>query len=324
MPVRNAAHTLGDALDSVRRQTWEQWELLAFDDGSTDISGAVVRALAKQDGRVRLLQSSHVGIVEALSRICAQARGDFIARMDADDVMHAERVERQVEHLLANPDVVLCGTGVRMVGPAIGEGRLRYEQWINSLVTHDAMVRELFVECPIAHPTFMMRREAYEAVGGYEDHGWAEDYDLCLRFCLAGMKLGKVPDRLLEWRDSPGRLSMTDERYSLARFRALKRHYLFRMVPLAGRTFFQWGAGEVGKRWLREWDEPRPEAVVDINPRKIGARIHDVPVIAPEELPAPGEPFIVVAVGAPGARDEIREWLGPRGYVERSDFLFVA
>ena len=91
-----------------------------------------------------------------------------------------------------------------------------------------------------------------------------------------------------------------------------------------GRPFYQWGAGEVGKRWLREWQERKPEAVVDINPRKIGRRIHDAPVIAPEDLPPPGETFVVVAVGAPGARTDIRDWLTPRGYEETRDFLFLA
>ena len=88
--------------------------------------------------------------------------------------------------------------------------------------------------------------------------------------------------------------------------------------------FYQWGAGEVGKTWLREWSDRRPEAVVDIAPRKIGKTIHGTLVIAPDDLPKPGNGFTVVAVGAPGAREEIREWFVSRGYVECVDFLFLA
>ncbi|MGI6461330.1 MAG: hypothetical protein ACOX5J_14790 [Candidatus Hydrogenedentales bacterium] len=80
----------------------------------------------------------------------------------------------------------------------------------------------------------------------------------------------------------------------------------------------------MGKVWLREWGHRQPDAVVDINPRKIGRKIHGVPVIAPDELPEPGTTFTLIAVGAPGARDEIRAWLKPRGYIELRDFLFVA
>lgn len=323
LPVYNSQSTLEAALDSIRRQTFEDWELLVCDDGSTDASLAVAEKSAALDRRIRVLPGAHEGIVATLRRGCAEARGAFIARMDADDAALAQRLERQVALLASDTRIGLCGTRVTMTGKAVGLGLRRYEAWINGLVTHEEMVRELFVECPLPHPTFLMRREAYEAVGGYAGRGWAEDYDLCMRFWMAGWRLGKVPEPLLQWRESPGRLSRSNPCYSPEAFRALKRHYLFQTY-LKDRTFHQWGAGEVGKQWLREWAERTPAAVVDINPRKIGRRIHGVPVVAPDDLPRPGETYIVVAVGAPGARDDIRAWLGPRGYEELRDYVFLA
>jgi FlaA1/EpsC-like NDP-sugar epimerase len=117
---------------------------------------------------------------------------------------------------------------------------------------------------------------------------------------------------------------MNDPRYDEGAFRALKRHYLGHFPARAGRPLYQWGAGEVGKRWLREWGESAPVGVVDINPRKIGRTIHGVRVIAPEELPSPAACFVVVMVGTPGARDEIRGRLQPRGFRECEDYLFLA
>lgn len=324
LPFFNAAGTLSAAVASIRGQTFGDWELILFDDGSQDGSAEVARACAADDRRIRVVASGHVGIVEALRRGCAEARGEFIARMDADDVAAPTRLERQLALMRADPEVALCGTQVEMVGPDVGSGRRRYEAWVNGLVTHEAMVRELFVECPVPHPTFLMRRAAFEQVGGYQDRGWAEDYDLCMRLFAAGLRFGKVPERLLAWWDAPGRLSMVDRRYSPAAFRALKRHYLFETYLGGGGSFYQWGAGEVGKAWLREWEGRKPVAVVDINPRKVGRTIHGAPVIAPEELPPPGATFTVVAVGAPGARQDIRAWFGPRGYRETVDFLFLA
>jgi glycosyltransferase involved in cell wall biosynthesis len=324
LPCYNASATLDEAIASIRGQTFEDWELLLFDDGSTDGSLSIARTHEHADGRVRVLSSEHVGIVEALRLTCAAARGAFLARMDADDVSYPERLAKQVAFMEDNPHMALCGTGVEMVGPSVGTGRRRYEDWLNRLVDHEGMVRELFVECPLAHPTFFLRRADYEAVGAYQDHGWAEDYDLCMRLYLAGKQFGKVPETLLAWRDTGKRLSMTDERYGAARFRALKRHYLLEGPLRSERPFYQWGAGEVGKRWLREWQDRRPEAVVDINPRKIGTKIHGFQVIEAEELPPPGTALILAAVGAPGARDDIRAWLDPRGYVEGVDYLFVA
>jgi glycosyltransferase involved in cell wall biosynthesis len=324
LPCFNAAPTLGSALRSIREQTFADWELILFDDGSTDGSLETARRFARADSRVRVLASSHVGIVAALQTACAETAGGLVARMDADDVAHPERFARQLELMRADPGLAICGTQVTMVGERIGYGRRRYQHWVNDLLTHESIVRDLFVECPIPHPTFLMRRPCFEAVGGYVDRDWAEDYDLCMRLFLAGMRFGKVDAPLLNWRDALDRLSMVASRYSPERFRALKRHYLFQSYLKGRERFHQWGAGEVGKRWLQEWDTPRPLSVVDINPRKIGRRIHGIPVVFPDDLPKPGTDFIVVAVGAPTARDEIREWFTARHYRELDDFLFLA
>lgn len=324
LPCWNAADTLPECLDSVRMQTWQDWELVAVNDGSTDATLAVLNEYAARDSRIRVLDLPKVGIVDAPMRGVEMLFGEYLARMDADDVMHPERIAKQVALLDSTPDVAICGTHVWHMGLPAGEGRQRYLDWINAFSDHASINREFFVECPIANPTAMMRREEFDTIGGYQDHGWAEDYDLFMRFLLNGDRFAVVPEPLLGWRHSALRVSMNDDRYSLANFRAVKCHYLKQLYPQVTTAFFQWGAGDVGKQWLREWDRKKPEAVVDINPRKFGKTIHDVPVISPEQLPKPGMAFTVVAVGAPGAREEIREWFESRNYEELRDFLFLA
>ena len=324
LPCFDAAQTLSAAIQSIRVQTFEDWELIVVDDGSTDASVEISEDAARADDRIRVVRLPHAGIVEALQRGCEAAHGPLIARMDADDVALPSRFEEQVRLMERDGGVALCGTQVRMAGGTIGYGRNRYETWVNALVTHEEIVRELFIECPIPHPTFMIRRSCYEALGGYRDNGWAEDYDLCMRAFLAGMRFGKVAQPLLDWTESPQRLSMISPRYGLDRFRALKRHYLFMTYLKEANRFYQWGAGEVGKAWLREWGDRKPIAAVDINPHKIGRTIHGVPIVPPDALPEPGQGFTVVAVGAPDARREIRAWLIPRRYRELRDFLFLA
>ena len=324
MPVHNAADTLPDAVKSIGIQTFTDRELVIVDDGSTDASMDIAEHFTRQDARVRVIKRERCGIVEALMTGADAAQGNLYARMDADDVAEPARLEVQVALFVEMPELSLCGTRVRMFGNAIGSGRRRYESWINRLVRHEEINREIFVECPIPHPTFMMSREMYNRVGGYRDCGWPEDYDLMLRIWQQGGMFAKPEPVLLQWRSRSTRLSMTDERYSEKAFRALKRHFLSTTV-LQGREeqFYQWGAGEVGKRWLREWSHP-PQAVVDINPRKIGRTIHGAPVIAPDALPPPGNCYILIAVGTPGARDEIREYLKPNGYREPEHFRFIA
>ncbi|NUM55580.1 MAG: glycosyltransferase [Candidatus Hydrogenedentes bacterium] len=326
LPFRNAVETLRTAIESIQSQTFADWELLLYDDGSDDGSTAIAAECSNTDSRIRIVGHERVGIVAALQHACESARGAYIARMDADDISHAARFERQLSLMRQDESIALCGCLVRATGADLGEGGRRYHEWINSIVEHDAISREIFVECPLAHPTFFLRRSAFERIGGYKDRGWAEDYDLVLRLWQAGERFAKIPEVLLDWRNAPDRLSQTDSRYSPGQFQKLKQHFLevSELASLGSRAFVQWGAGEVGKRWLRAWDTVRPSAVVDIHPRKIGTRIHGYPVIAPEGLPPSRSAYVLVAVGAPGAREEIRGWFAPRGYEESRDYRFIA
>jgi glycosyltransferase involved in cell wall biosynthesis len=325
MPVRNAAATLDDAIGSILRQTWPRLELLVVDDHSTDASAAVARAWAARDDRIRVIPSAGAGIVAALRTGFEAARGEFIARMDADDIAAPDRIAAQMALMLAEPACGVCATHVADCGD-VGAGRRRYSAWLATVTSHDDVVRNLFVECPLAHPTLLLRRQALRAAGGYRDGPWPEDYDLIFRLWLAGWRFGVVARPLLQWRDHPGRLSRTDPRYAPEAFRACKLHY-FMCSPygFAGRPLVQWGAGREGKWWLRHWPAARvPQAVVDVDPRKIGQRIAGVPVIAPASLGAPQARFLVIAVGVHGARDLIRSYLAPLGWRELHDYIFVS
>jgi hypothetical protein len=122
-----------------------------------------------------------------------------------------------------------------------------YIEWQNGLRGADIR-REMFVESPFPHPSVMVRKEWVESVGGYQEHGWPEDYDLWLRLYLAGAHFGKVPQVLLEWREAPERLTRTDSRYSLENFLRLKA-WALKNGPLQGReAVFIWGAGMMGRR----------------------------------------------------------------------------
>jgi len=325
LPFYNAERTLEKAIRSILGQTLTDFELILFDDGSEDESRLIAEKASCSDSRVRAFSHKHAGIVTTLNEAVEVSSGSLIARMDADDCALPQRLERQANLLDSQPEVGLCGTQVRFFGSTIRQGLVRYQNWINNLVTHEEIMRDLFIECPLPHPTFMFRRETWENLGGYKEVSWPEDYDFCMRSVIKGWKLAKVPEVLLLWRDSQTRLSRTSDRYSPKEFRNLKRFYLQAMGFFRKeRTLVQWGAGEVGKLWLREWITPRPSAVVDINPRKIGCVIHGFPVISPAELKTVSEVFVVVAVGAPGARNEIRTWLNENGYRECLDYVFVA
>jgi len=325
LPCRDAAVTLDAALTSLARQTYGDFEVVAVDDGSADATGLLLDAWAARDRRIRVLRTPPRGIVPALEAARAAAGGELLARMDADDVSHPDRFARQVALLDARPALAACGTRIRYV-PRRGlrGGARRYERWINALVTPDDIARELFVECPIPHPTLMIRAAVLAAVGGYRDPGWPEDYDLVLRAWTAGHPMAKVDAVLLDWRESPDRLSRRDPRYAEDAFRRCKVRYLARRI--AGRDVVVWGAGPVGKAFARALQDAghRVGAFVEIDPRKIGQEIHGAPVVAPAALSAWRQAFCVAAVGAAGAREDIRATLTLAGWREPEEWCAVA
>jgi glycosyltransferase involved in cell wall biosynthesis len=327
LPVRNATAHLSEALHSLSAQTFPDFEVIAVDDGSDDDSPVILREWSEQDPRVRVLAQEPLGLVAALERARSSARGEYLARMDADDITEPERFERQLALMGAHENVVACGTQVRYF-PAdlVLDGARRYETWLNSLTTPEDIERDLFVECPLAHPTFFMRAVAVEGVGGYRETEWAEDYDLILRLWQAGGRLANVAEPLHRWRESPRRLSRTHPRYGPDAFRRCKVHYLERTLFRGREGVVVYGAGPVGKAFAKELRGAGVtlRAFIDLDPRKIGQEIHGVPVIRPESVGEYGGAFCVGAVGQEGARSEIRAALADAGWQEGQDFVTVA
>ncbi len=325
-PCRNARATLDDALDSLAAQTCDAYEIIAVDDGSIDGTGARLAARARRDARLRVLHQPARGLVPALTAAATVARGELLARMDADDLAAPDRLARQVAWLDAHPDAAACGTQIRYFPRRlVRDGARRYERWINDVLTPEDMDRHLFVECPIPHPTLMMRRTAYDGAGGYREAGWPEDYDLLLRLVADGWRLGKVPEVLLDWREGPDRLSRTDPRYAEAAFRRLKAAFLPRL-RLAGRDVLVWGAGPVGKAFARALQQEGQTVVafVELDPRKLGQTIHGAPVIPPARIGEVRGAYALAAVGAADARAQIRAALEAAGWREIADWCAVA
>lgn len=318
LPARNASATLPEALHGVLAQhDAPPYEVVCVDDASTDATSALLEAAARSDPRVRIVRGEGRGLVAALNLGLAHCKGDLIARMDADDVVHPDRLRLQAELFAQDSSLGAVGSLVHCDAP----GLARLEAWLNATVTKEQCLNARFIEAPLVHPSTTFRKEAIRS--GWEDHGWAEDWDLLLRLAEAGWQMCKAPRDLLLWRDSPQRLTRTGDAYREERMFRLRAHYLAR-GPLADREFDIWGAGPTGKRLARELEahRRRPRAFYDVDKSKQIAR--DRPVLRAENLPPPGTAIMLCAVGAAGAREEIRAVLEPRGYVEGRHFLFVA
>ncbi|HSG82658.1 MAG TPA: glycosyltransferase [Gemmatimonadota bacterium] len=327
LPCRDAQEHLPLAIRGLKLQTFRDYEVVAVNDGSADGTGEVLERWAAGDERVRVLHQERRGLAEALRVGAAECRGALLARVDADDLAHGRRLAEQVSYLDRHPDVAAIGTRVRYFPHGqLGWGARRYERWLNSLVNPDQLARDIFVECPIAHPTLMVRRSRFKAVGGYSEVGWAEDYDLILRLHLAGAQLANVPAILHFWRERDDRASRVDPRYSAQAFRRCKIHYL-RQAELNGRGSVSiWGAGRVGKDFARALGDEgvTVEAFFDIDPRKIGQEIYGAAVHDARDAQRLLGSYLLVAVGAAGARELIREELDGAGLQEGAHYRCVA
>jgi glycosyltransferase involved in cell wall biosynthesis len=324
LPVWNGEDHLDEAMESLVGQTVDDQEILVVDDGSTDATPRILREWVRRDARVRVVTTGHFGIVAALEAARDCARGRFLARLDADDVAAPTRFERQVQLMEAEPELVGCGCHTSYFPrESVTGGALRYEAWLHSIRSPADLDRNLYVECPLSHPTFFLRPAAVTAVGGYQERGWPEDYDLLQRLRLQG-QLGVVPEVLLNWRDRPERLSRTGADYSESAFRQCKLHYLLANFP--ERDLVIWGAGPVGKAFARGALAlgRQVTAFVDLDPRKIGQEIHGATVVHPTGVQELKGALCLAAVGQSGAREEIREALRELGWVETVDFVAVA
>jgi glycosyltransferase involved in cell wall biosynthesis len=338
MPVRNARASLASCLESIRRQRGPSWECVAVDDGSDDGSAECLGRVATADARFRVLSQPPEGIVPALMRGLGACRGRYVARMDADDLMLARRLERQARALDSEPSLAGVGCHVRIF-PRLNPqrpgrdvrhaGRREYEAWLNSMRSAADVTRDAFIECPLAHPSWMLKRSVFERYG-YRDAGWPEDYDLLLRLIGDGHRLGVVPERLLCWRDGESRLSRTSGTYSIERFTACKAHFLAHgFLRATGDHYLLWGYGNTGRslaKALLEYGK-RPAGIVEVHPGRLGQRIQGARVLGPPELPAfmrARRLPIIASVARRGPRREVRAALASLGYVELEDYVCAA
>ena len=315
MPVFNAQATLAECLDSIFKQTLQDFELIAVDDFSTDDSVDIMRTY--NDRRIRVIENKNKGIVPALNTGLACCRSNYVARMDADDVMYADRLERQYDVLHNDLDITLCATQVRKFPEEmIQTGYVEYMRWQNACLTPQDINNQIYIESPFAHPSVMFRKDRVVESGAYKDGEFPEDYELWLRLFHARHKMMKLEEVLLDWRESDNRLSRTSSRYSDFSFEKLRAEYLVKDKRLQGRSIVFWGAGRKTRQRARYLIDNgvRPSAWIDIDTNKIGNEYHGAKTYMPDWLRCHAKkPFVLNYVRNHGARAHCQKVSGRCG-----------
>lgn len=205
MPVRNGGRDLGEALASVLGQTFGDFELIAVDDHSTDETPSLLRRAAEEDSRVKAIASPDTGFVAAVSAGIAAGQSEWIARMDADDRSHPDRLARQLAYLQSHAEVDVLGTSVRVID---AEGSPAHV--IRYPLDHALIALSLRAETAMHHGTVVVRRAALAAAGGYRSERFpAEDYDLWCRLVMTGARLANLDEPLYDYRLSETGVSRT-------------------------------------------------------------------------------------------------------------------
>jgi glycosyltransferase involved in cell wall biosynthesis len=195
MPVFNTLRYVGDALASIQKQSFTDFELIVLDDGSTDGSTRVLKEFAAIDPRMRLLEQPNQGLIASRNRLLAEAQGEFVAWMDSDDLSHPDRLVNQVRVFDADDRLVCLGTNILVVDPdGLPLGTEEYPQF------HEAIRSEQMLGGGVRFPSTIIRRTHALAAGGFRNpFRMGEDFDFLLRVAERG-RIGNLPDFLYVYR----------------------------------------------------------------------------------------------------------------------------
>lgn len=326
LPFRNAEKTLERAITSIVQQSFEDQELILIDNASEDQSSSIARKWCEMDARIQLIEEPRIGIAFALNNGLNIAIGKYIARMDADDISHPERLGEQIAYLDAHSEVDVVGTRTTFAGTVENDkGMKAFVEWQNTILTGQQHYVKRFVDAPVAHPTVMFRKELVQQFGGYDAGPVPEDHELWLRWMHYGVRFTKLPKELLVWNDHPERLSRTHANYSVDAFFSTKAKWItawYRRKFPKGLPVTIAGTSKLCKDRARllEAEGMKIDAFTDVQHRAVtGYRF-----IPHNELPGPGEALIISFISQRGTGDRIAEFLASRGLTEGEDFILGA
>ncbi|MCB1175010.1 MAG: glycosyltransferase [Leptospiraceae bacterium] len=333
MPVKSAPDTVTAAIQSILHQTLRTFELIVICNQCD--SETKSRVLQVSDARLVVIEYNHLASVAlALNAGLALARGQFIARMDADDVSCPERLELQAAALSKNESIQLVSGLVRFESRlADARGFKRYVDWQNSLLGASEIYANRYVESPLVHPSIMMRSECLRQLCGWQEGGFPEDYDLWLRFFAAGHRAVRLPVTVLVWNDHQDRLTRVDSRYLQTAFTRIKMQHLIKELQarqigtgLDCRSLVFWGAGRYARRIIRLLQDAgfQIEALLEVHPGRIGQRIHGIPVVTPGHIQQDRNSFVLSGVPGIIARTEIEDYLHASGRQAVRDYYCLA
>ena len=323
-PFKNTAQFLPECIESILGQSYENWELIAVDDHSSDDSQDVMQSYAQQDSRIQVFKNEGQGIIAALRLAYSKSQGKFITRMDSDDVMFPHKLKVLKSKLeKSGKGHIAIGQVKYFSEQGISDGYSRYEKWINGLTAKGNNYDEIYKECVIPSPCFMVYRDDLTDCDAFQPDRYPEDYDLTFRFYQQGIKCLPCDQLLHYWRDYPTRTSRTHIHYANNTFLAIKLYYFLLLDYDSQRPLTLWGAGEKGKFIAKGLIEKGiPFHWICDNPKKIGHKIYRQEMKGVSFLQAMRQPQSIITVANKHSQEEIKIHMAERGHQPVKDYFF--
>lgn len=325
MTAYNTEKYISEAIESIIRQTYKNFEFIIVDDGSTDSTLSIIMEYAKRDNRIIVIAHKNIGLAKSLNDGVRIARGEYIARMDSDDISNIYRFEKQVNYMNSHPDVYMLGSNYYI----IYDNSLS-EQCVNKYkgshkrgqdpIDSKNMFLSISESQKFMHASVMMRRELFDYIGMYKDY-MSEDIELDFRAASMGFRIEKLDDELYGYRAREDSKSYTESRSKQSEgIISVKLKWLKEQLDedFKNIKYMVWGADVSGKTALKLISEEleNSECMAYIDPMKNG-EIDGKPIINPEDITKynPDYVFICTQAGAKMARKLLKE-LGRKEILE--------
>ena len=235
LPFKNAESWIDACLKSIREQDYADWEVLAVDDGSEDQSTKIAKRFCQDDARFKLFANKGVGILPALQTAFQNASGNYVHRMDADDLMPPGKLSKLNALLKDAPDrTVATGCVTYFSEKSVSPGYQKYAHWLNDRCKKKDHWNHIYRECVIASPNWLAKTEDIRAIDGFNQLVYPEDYDLVFAWYRNGFQIKCTTDVTHLWREHPARTSRHSPYYQQPAFFSLKLHHFIQNELVEG------------------------------------------------------------------------------------------
>ena len=324
IPFKNVENYFEECLNSIFNQTYTTWEVIAVNDHSSDASLKIAERFSTLDNRFNILSNKESGIISALRMAYENSKGAFITRMDADDHMTIDRLHTMVSSLIETAKGSIAIGQVRyFASNGVNDGYYKYENWLNQLTAKGTNYQEIYKECVIPSPCWMVHRTDLDACDAFEPNRYPEDYDLAFRFYERGLTCIPCSKVLHYWRDYETRTSRTSDHYAQNYFLDIKLRYFLKLEYNAVNNLVVWGAGKKGKEIAKLLiDRNIGFQWVCDNPKKIGKDIYGVHLLSYTFLDSIEKPQSIITVANEEEQVFITSYLKNLGQIPSKDYFF--